>query len=125
MSFIQHKVHKKAVTRTVEELKKEGIKVTKLDVLSVLKVIHLYIAYLARNIVKKDSSKEGSVYKVKFGYFRVIYPRLFTDMYKAGEFTDEEFKIITEEFYPKEFYKYNDIIKSIATWKKQKLSQKQ
>jgi hypothetical protein len=126
MSTIQEIVHNTAMKKTKAKLKERGIIVTQKSIEKLLKLIHLYFIHITRTMYRRVKWEEGSVDKFfGIGYFRTIFPRLFTDMYNEGLFTEEEFKVITEELYKEEFKVYNNIIKNGKIWlKQQKLKKK-
>ena len=119
MNIYQQKAHVDAMNRTIAYFKTIGWGVTQKQIVKILAVVHLYIVYLAHKMHKRTGKYE-SVSKVKIGYFRTIFTKLFVDMRDTGEFTKEEFHIIRNEFYKKEFDKYFEILKADKTWLKQR-----
>jgi len=124
MNVYQQKVHVIAMNRTIAHFKKRDWVVTQAQIGKVLNAVHLYIVYLAHNM-HKWLPGEPSVSKTHIGYFRTIFPKLFVDMYANGEFTKEEFEIIRNEFYKKQFDNYYEILKEEKLWvKKHKKTKK-
>lgn len=121
MNVFQKKAHLDAMHRTADFFKATGMTVTQEQIMKVLRLVHMYIVHLATNMSKRTVKGYASVSKVKIGYFRTIYPKLFTDMHNNGEFTDAEFSIIRNEFYKKEFDIYYKLLKQRKQWIKQNL----
>lgn len=120
ISILQWEVHKKAMKRTADHYKDDpNVTVTHKNIGQILKVIHVYIRHFAHNMHKNLTINAPSVVHLYFGYFRTIYPKVFIDMHKHGKFTDEEFDVIRNEFYKKEFDVYYRLIKNKAEWIKQ------
>ena len=118
MNTYQKQAHADALHRTVQYFKEEkNMGVTQAQIIQVLKIVHYYIMHLTVKMRRRTEKGYASVSKVHFGYFRTIFPKLFTDMYNNGEFTKEEFNIIRNEFYKKEFDVYTKITRNGKTTK--------
>lgn len=122
MNMYQEKAHNAAMKRTVQEVREFGWKITHKHITKVLSIVHLYIMYLAFNMHRRTEKGYFSVSKVKIGYFRTIFTKLFIDMRDSGEFTKEEFEIIRNEFYKEEFDVYYKILKQQKAWRKKWLN---
>ncbi len=123
MNVFQKKAHTDAMNRTIAYFKEVGTTVTQTQIGKVLAIVHIYIVHLSNTVHRRKKKNYASVSKVGIGYFRVIYPKLFDDMHKTGEFTDQEFNVIRNEFYKKEFDIYYKLIKQQQVWKQQRLKQ--
>lgn len=125
MNIFQKQAHERASKRTQEYFKEvRGWTVTKQQINQLLNVMHIYIVTLALKMHRRKGKGYNSVSKVKIGSFRTIFPVLFIDMAESGEFTKEEFKIIRNELYKKEFDIYYTIIKQQQEWLKKRKQEK-
>ena len=111
----QQKAHQDALKRTVAYFKTKRYHITQKQVEKVLDTVHAYIVHLCHHMRYWGADKP-SVVKVHIGYFRVSFTKLFVEMHKIGEFTDEEFKVITKELYKKEFNIYYKLLKQRKQW---------
>lgn len=119
LSILQNKVHKEAMRRTAEYWKeKKGYIVLHKDIEKILKVMHIYIKRMANTLHTKHTKNDPSVVHLHVGYLKSIFPKVLTDMYSQGKFTDAEFQVIQEELYPNTFKIYNRLIKKKKQWLK-------
>ena len=107
---IWHKIaHDTAVKRTFEKLNAEpNVKFKMSDVRMVLRGMGFYIQALSREMVLPEHHKKkgGTEFIGDFGSLTPFYYVTLHHMYLNKEFTDDEWRYIRYEKYPKQFNNY-------------------
>lgn len=121
MNTFQNEAHKQACRRTVEYFKEHNFKVTRELIEQLLRSMHVFTRNVMHNIDKWDKKEDPTLVHLPFGYIRVIFTRTLHKMYLNGEFTEEEWNVIRNEFYKEQFDVYFKLLKNRKIWKQQRL----
>lgn len=124
MGILQQAAHDQACKRVIEVYKDHPMKVNKGVIEKLLISWHKWLVNCVENLHKWNGPDDPSVIHIApFAYIRKIFPALFVQMRDNGEFTEEEWDVIRNEFYKEELDIYERLMKNRLIWnQKQKQS---